>query len=457
MTPRSPDSTFALWPLVAFDALAVAGIVGLHTTLPKEVHPALMAVEFLAIAGVGAACAYAWWRAAGQDARREPSPDTAKVEAELATLRKETAENLRVLQDDLHKLGEAVMKRLAHKAESKPESEHFEALAGTVTDLAVSIAEARETLTGIAADLAETKSTVFELQAQADQQSDALRAFEHTVEKTQHFAETDTEPGVGPAPGALEKALAAGIAGSAVARLINGDTAAPKPADEASRPTAPAVAEEAPSPVPPLSSDDLEDAFDDESLPGDEFDGETLPEEDWDILSPEEIGPEVGVGEAVEPLAVSPEAAESALTDDDADDTDDWLSCGLEDDPDQDDEESQPPTTSEPSQPVLLALDDETEAKKKPRRPGKHDTALIAHVMIGIGNKPFLRGFGPGLSSNKGVPMEYVDVGRWQWVCPEAGSPVTVTLWRNDEIPAEGPAISVPSGMTLEIHPQFPH
>ncbi len=434
MSLRSPDSSSALWPLVAIDLVSVGAVIALHAMLGDKVSPAIHVTELLLVGAAGAGCAYLWWRNTNRPAA---AADTAAAEVE--SLRKETAENLRVIQDDLHKLGEALMKRLAQKPDAKPEADQIESLAGTMTDLAVSIAEARETLSAIAADLAETKSSVFELQTQADQQADALRAFEHTVEKTQHFS--DADPGSGPARGALEKALAAGVAGAAVSRLINGNNASAKD-PEATGPAAPAAA------VPPLSEEDIEGSFETD----DDFDGDNLPEEDWGEATLPETGLASPAGSAVEPLTTSPEEAEAELTDGEEDDNDDWLSAGLDEDDSQDD---MPAPAAQTRQPDLLALDDEAESKKKPRRPGKHDTALVAHVMIGIGNKPFLRGFGPGLSTSKGVPMEYVDVGRWQWVCPEAGSPVTVTLWKNDETPADGAPISVPSGMTLEIHPHF--
>ena len=46
-------------------------------------------------------------------------------------------------------------------------------------------------------------------------------------------------------------------------------------------------------------------------------------------------------------------------------------------------------------------------------------TALIVNLMIGIGNKPFVRGTGPGLSQDKGVPMSFLGIGRWQWISPD--------------------------------------
>ncbi|MDI1319435.1 MAG: hypothetical protein PSW75_04465, partial [bacterium] len=40
-------------------------------------------------------------------------------------------------------------------------------------------------------------------------------------------------------------------------------------------------------------------------------------------------------------------------------------------------------------------------------------TRLLATAYIGIGNKLFIRGDGPGLSWDKGVPMQFVSIGKW--------------------------------------------
>ena len=42
-------------------------------------------------------------------------------------------------------------------------------------------------------------------------------------------------------------------------------------------------------------------------------------------------------------------------------------------------------------------------------------TTVIAKVMIGIGNKPYVRGEGPGLSWEEGVPMNFLEIGKWAW------------------------------------------
>lgn len=61
-------------------------------------------------------------------------------------------------------------------------------------------------------------------------------------------------------------------------------------------------------------------------------------------------------------------------------------------------------------------------------------TRLIATAYIGIGNRLFIRGDGPGLSWEKGVPLQFVSIGKWRWETADASAPITVKLYKNDEI-----------------------
>lgn len=61
-------------------------------------------------------------------------------------------------------------------------------------------------------------------------------------------------------------------------------------------------------------------------------------------------------------------------------------------------------------------------------------TRLIATAYIGIGNRLFIRGEGPGLSWEKGVPLQFVSIGKWRWETPDATGPVSFKLYKNDSI-----------------------
>ena len=61
-------------------------------------------------------------------------------------------------------------------------------------------------------------------------------------------------------------------------------------------------------------------------------------------------------------------------------------------------------------------------------------TRLVVTAYIGIGNRLFIRGSGPGLSWDKGVPLTFVSIGKWRWETDDAKGPVKFKLYKNDEI-----------------------
>jgi chemotaxis protein histidine kinase CheA len=64
-----------------------------------------------------------------------------------------------------------------------------------------------------------------------------------------------------------------------------------------------------------------------------------------------------------------------------------------------------------------------------------HDglTRLVVTSYIGIGNKLFIRGEGPGLSWDQGVPLQFVSIGKWRWETADADGTVRIKLYKNDE------------------------
>jgi hypothetical protein len=61
-------------------------------------------------------------------------------------------------------------------------------------------------------------------------------------------------------------------------------------------------------------------------------------------------------------------------------------------------------------------------------------TRLIATAYIGIGNKLFIRGDGPGLRRDKGVPLQFISIGKWRWESAELLFPAKVRLYKNDQV-----------------------
>ncbi len=82
-------------------------------------------------------------------------------------------------------------------------------------------------------------------------------------------------------------------------------------------------------------------------------------------------------------------------------------------------------------------------------------TRLLVTAYIGIGNKLYIRGDGPGLSWDKGVPMQFVSIGKWGWSSQEAAGPVRCRLYKNDtQASNEGEIVLEPARHT-ELAAQF--
>ena len=99
---------------------------------------------------------------------------------------------------------------------------------------------------------------------------------------------------------------------------------------------------------------------------------------------------------------------------------------------------------------VIEEIEEASEAPASAPAAAGTGTALIVNLMIGIGNKPFVRGTGPGLSQDKGVPMSFLGIGRWQWVSPDPEAPATVEVWKNDQSPM-GEPLHISGGEPLEV------
>jgi len=82
-------------------------------------------------------------------------------------------------------------------------------------------------------------------------------------------------------------------------------------------------------------------------------------------------------------------------------------------------------------------------------------TRLLATAYIGIGNKLFIRGDGPGLSWDRGEPMQFVSIGKWGWSSAEAAGPVRVKLYKNDDLAAPLGEIVLEPGRHTEVTATF--
>ncbi len=82
-------------------------------------------------------------------------------------------------------------------------------------------------------------------------------------------------------------------------------------------------------------------------------------------------------------------------------------------------------------------------------------STLVATAYIGIGNKLYVRGDGPGLSWDQGVPMQFLAIGKWGWTSPEGAEPITCRIYRNDETPMLDENIVLEPGAKAEVTPRF--
>ncbi len=92
-----------------------------------------------------------------------------------------------------------------------------------------------------------------------------------------------------------------------------------------------------------------------------------------------------------------------------------------------------PSPPSEAGGDLILEQPSAPEATEAPA-PSDGATRLVVTAYIGIGNRLFIRGSGPGLSWEQGVPLVFVSIGKWRWETSEAAAPVRFKLYKNDEI-----------------------
>ncbi|MFQ3270491.1 MAG: hypothetical protein ACI9A1_000806 [Lentimonas sp.] len=77
-------------------------------------------------------------------------------------------------------------------------------------------------------------------------------------------------------------------------------------------------------------------------------------------------------------------------------------------------------------------------------------------ILIGIGNRPFLRGSGGGLTWESGVPMDFEEIGRWRWVAPVGlEAPLELQVFRNDQDADRKGRYTLEPGQQLEVSPFF--
>jgi archaellum component FlaC len=125
-------------------------------------------------------------------------------------------------------------------------------------------------------------------------------------------------------------------------------------------------------------------------------------------------------------------------------------SPGIEEDADPVQEEEEPEPAEEPEQELELVSEEE------PFELSDGRTRLIAHAMIGMSNKLFIRGDEPWLSWDDGQQMELIGIGEFAWSIDDLREPIDVTVLLNDDLAAHDGTVTLEPGKTIRINPTFP-
>jgi len=98
-------------------------------------------------------------------------------------------------------------------------------------------------------------------------------------------------------------------------------------------------------------------------------------------------------------------------------------------------------------------------AAKKPSAPAPASTvsttAILARIDVGFGNLLYIRGEGPGLSWDRGVPMECASSDTWTWSTTAASRPFAYKVVINDEQWSVGDDYIASVGVGNTVWPTF--
>jgi hypothetical protein len=92
-------------------------------------------------------------------------------------------------------------------------------------------------------------------------------------------------------------------------------------------------------------------------------------------------------------------------------------------------------------------------AEKKPVPATAGLTVVVARVDVGFGNLLYIRGEGPGLSWDRGTPMDCVASDQWTWSTAAASRPFAYKVLINDEQWSAGDDFVAETGVENAISP----
>lgn len=82
-------------------------------------------------------------------------------------------------------------------------------------------------------------------------------------------------------------------------------------------------------------------------------------------------------------------------------------------------------------------------------------TTISAQIDVGFGNALYLRGEGPGLSWEKGVPLNCVASNHWTIAVTESARPIVFKFLLNDETWCAGDDLVIEPGASAAYTPEF--
>lgn len=106
----------------------------------------------------------------------------------------------------------------------------------------------------------------------------------------------------------------------------------------------------------------------------------------------------------------------------------------------------------DPVSPVPAATISTAPAEKKE---GSSLTAITAKIDVGFGNALYIRGEGPGLSWNKGLPLKNTGADEWTISLPKSTRPIVFKFLLNDETWSAGSDFTADPGAAATFSPSF--
>ncbi|MCC6415063.1 MAG: hypothetical protein IT582_04050 [Opitutaceae bacterium] len=112
-------------------------------------------------------------------------------------------------------------------------------------------------------------------------------------------------------------------------------------------------------------------------------------------------------------------------------------------------------TAAKPKTKAAPAVKKNKIAKATPVTTAPATTTISALIDVGFGNALYLRGEGPGLSWDQGLPMDCVADAEWSLIVHDAAAPLTFKFLLNDQTWCTGADYTLAPGKNGAFTPEF--